>query len=265
MGAGARLVGTGGGGHGDMDPKAIQPSPVTTLTCWHHWAMTAEHAAEYSASRERIGALLTQDDADVVVPACPAWTVADLCAHLAGVSSDLVNRVRPGADGQAWVDGHVSSRKGRSIDSLLDEWGSISAAYEQLMVDKSHAFAFLLLDIVAHEHDLRHALGRPGGRDERGLVLSMAFEEQLLRKDLAALGDGSLVVRSADGEWTAGEGDARVELDLSDRPHGTFELFRLLGSRRSSAQLAAYPWQGDWHQLRHGIFHMELPASDIVE
>ena len=104
--------------------------------------MTVEHAAEYRASRERIGTLLTEADATVIVPACPAWTVADLCAHLAGVSSDLVNRIRPGSDAQAWVDGHVSSRKGRSIEALLDEWNGIAPAYEQLIVDKSHAFAF---------------------------------------------------------------------------------------------------------------------------
>ena len=39
----------------------------------------------------------------------------------------------------------------------------------------------------------------------------------------------------------------------------------LLGSRRSLAQLRAYPWQGDLDRYLPGIAHMDLPASDLVE
>ena len=93
----------------------------------------------------------------------------------------------------------------------------------------------------------------------------MGFEQQLLTTDLAKHGTGTITVRSSDGEWQAGSGGPEVELDLSGHAHGTFELFRLLGSRRSRAQVATYQWSGDWRQIEAAIFHMALPVEDIAE
>ena len=62
-----------------------------------------DYADEYAACRARVRTLLTSlspDGAATVVPTCPDWTVHDLCAHLAGVASALVNRDNPGPDGQ---------------------------------------------------------------------------------------------------------------------------------------------------------------------
>ncbi len=86
-----------------------------------------------------------------------------------------------------------------------------------------------------------------------------------MTRDLASHGVGAVRAVSADGEWVAGAGDPVLTLDLSDRPHGTWELFRVLGSRRSERQVDAYPWQGDWHAVRAGVFHMDLPTADLVE
>jgi len=216
-----------------------------------------------------VTALLPDDrHRDTVVSSCPDWTVADLCAHLAGVSGALVVGDLPGADVQAWVDGQVATRRGRSIASLLDEWATITPAFQQLMVSQGGRIAGLLYDIVVHEHDLRGAIGQPGARESRGVVLSLGFGRLALHSDMKRAGPGVVEVVSADGSWRAGEAgerDAEVRLDLSDRADGTWELLRLLGSRRSRSQVAAYPWQGDWTAIETGLFHMPLPAADLIE
>src|SRR5215217_1585144 len=136
-----------------------------------------DHADEYAAARARIRVLLADlddDGAATVVPSCPDWTVHDLCAHLAGVPAALVARDNPPkGDNQPWVDAHVAARADRTVDELLDEWDAVGPAFEGLMRKLPHAFGGLVYDAVAHEHDLRGALGRPGARDDAGVVASL--------------------------------------------------------------------------------------------
>lgn len=222
-------------------------------------------AHEYGEARRRIAAHLAGDvDPSVRIPACPDWDVADLCAHMAGVCADLAAGRLPQGDTQAWVDGQVADRRGRSVSSLLDEWHEHSPSFEEAMA-KRGGLAGLVLDVVAHEHDLCHALGIVGDRTSEGIAVSMAFERNLLERDLTSHGLPAVLARSAQGEWLAGTGEPALILDLSDRPQGTFELFRALGSRRSERQVDTYPWQGSWRDLRAGVFHMALPADDLVE
>lgn len=224
-----------------------------------------ECATEYDRCRERIDALLTDDDATVVIPTCPEWTVADACAHLAGIPASLVSGNVPGADAQPWVDADIERRRGRSVGSLLDEWADVTPAFQQMMIAGGGRLAGMVLDAVAHEHDLRHALGRPGARDGRGVRVSMDFERLILSGDLKRRGSGSVDVRSADGVWAAGVGEPHVALDVTGYEHGTWELFRLLGSRRSAEQVDSYPWVGSWRDLADGLFHMPLPLVAIDE
>ncbi len=128
-----------------------------------------DHADEYVAARAGVRSLLADCDdatARIVVPSCPAWTVHDLCAHLVGVPAALVARDNPPrGDHQEWVDRQVADRADRDIAELLDEWDAVGPAFEGLMRKLPQAFGGLVYDAVAHEHDLRGALGRPGNRD----------------------------------------------------------------------------------------------------
>jgi len=229
-------------------------------------------AAAYGATRARIAALLLtgsagdgQRHATTVVPACPDWTIADLCAHLAGVAADLVARRNPGPDVQAWVDGQVAERKGRSVADLLDEWATVSPAFEGLIESRPAGFAGLLYDVVAHEHDLRHAVGQPGMRDDVAVVLAMDIGAGILERDLATHGLGAVSLRTADKTWIAGSGEPQLSIDVSDQLHGTWTLMRLLGSRRSEAQLLAAPWVGPARTFLPALAHMTLPPADVDE
>ena len=234
-----------------------------------------EYAAEYGASRQRIRAIVEAAASDAstaraiastVVPACPDWSLTNICSHLAGICRDLVERNNPGADTQAWVDRQVAERSHRTLDSLLDEWDEFSPRFETLIAKYPKGFSGLVLDVVAHEHDICGALGVEGDRGSAGVRACMMIEaRQILDRDLPAhqLGAARFV---ADGEeWLCGTGEVGLTLDLGDRAHGTWELTRLLGSRRSLAQLRSYPWQGDLDRYLPGIAHMDLPGADLVE
>jgi len=225
-----------------------------------------DYADEYAAVRARVRALLADSDeavARTVVPSCPDWTVRDLCAHLAGVPAALVARDNPPkGDNQPWVDRHIADRADRSLSQLLDEWDAVGPAYEGLMRKLPHAFGGLVYDAVAHEHDLRGALGRPGDRDGAGVLASLDVMVAMVERDLAAHGPtpGTLRLRAGRREWLVGGGDPTVSLTTTP-----FELMRLLGSRRSRDQILAAPWHGDVEPFLPALAHMPLPERDIVE
>jgi uncharacterized protein (TIGR03083 family) len=225
-----------------------------------------DYAEEYAAARARVRALLADSDhaaAATMVPACPDWTVHDLCAHLVGVPAALVARDNPPAgDNQPWVDRHVAERADRPLGELLDEWDAVGPAFEGLMRKLPRAFGGLVYDAVAHEHDLRGALGRPGDRDGAGVVASLDVMIPMVERDLAAHGPvpGTLRLRAGDREWVVGGGEPTLSLTTTP-----FELMRLLGSRRSRAQIVAAPWDGDVEAFLPVLAHMPLPERDIVE
>ncbi|BAN02767.1 maleylpyruvate isomerase family mycothiol-dependent enzyme [Ilumatobacter coccineus] len=232
----------------------------------------AECADEYDACRRRIAELVStlgDDDAERVVPACPDWTVHDACAHLAAIPASILAGDLPGADADAWVARTIADRAGHDVEQIMAEWASVTPPFKELMVSGGGQMAGMVLDAVAHEHDIRHAVGRPGGRDSRGVALTLGFTKLIMDRDLRTSGSGDVVRFACDaGVWQAGgpaDAEPTITLDLSGAPDGSFELMRALGSRRSAAQLDALDWVGDWRSAQAGIFHMPLPETDIVE
>lgn len=228
-----------------------------------------DYADEYASCRARVRSLLPDLDAGAttVVPSCPAWTVQNLCAHLAGVPAAIVARDNPPpGDNQAWVDAQVASRADRTVADLLDEWDEVGPRFEATMRKLPRAFGGLVYDAVAHEHDLRGAVGRPGARDSDGVQASVEVLVEMVRGDLAAHGPvpGALRLTAGGHTWDlgTGPGSGGPELAIETSP---FELMRLLGSRRSRDQVLAVPWQGDPQPFLGALAHMALPAHAIVE
>ena len=224
-----------------------------------------DHADEYAACRARVRALLADCDDRVaarVVPTCPDWTVRNLCAHLTGVAAALVARDNPAGDVQVWVDRLVAERAGRSVSTILDEWDDVGPAFEALMRARPASFGALTYDAVAHEHDLRGALGRPGDRTSDGVEASVEILVAMVRRDLAATGPvpGTIRLRSGARSWVIGRGEPEVGIDAS-----MWELMRLLGSRRSRRQVLAAGWVGDIEPFLPAIAHLPLPEHDIDE
>ncbi len=232
----------------------------------------AECAEEYDACRQRITDLVdaaSPDDLTRVVEACPDWTVHDACAHLAAIPASILSGDLPGDDADAWVARTIADRADRTVSEIMDEWAAVTPAFREMMISGGGQMAGMVLDAVAHEHDIRHALSSPGARDSRGVALTLGFTKLIMDRDLRNGGTGDVVRFSCDaGVWQSGgpsEAEPTISIDLRGRPDGSFALMRALGSRRSVEQLDALPWVGEWRSAQAGIFHMPLPEVPLDE
>jgi uncharacterized protein (TIGR03083 family) len=224
-----------------------------------------DYADEYTACRDRLRDLLLPCSAAqlaTVVPACPEWTVKDCLAHVVAIAVKLVNRQNPTGDTQAWVDEGVAERRGASVAELFTEWDGVGEAFATIQRKVPQAFGGLTYDAVAHEHDIRAAIGAPGARDDAGVWASLEIMVPMVERDLAAKGPvpGTIRLDAGDRSWTIGSGAPEVALQTSG-----FELMRVLGSRRSRAQVLAAGWVGDVAPFLDALAHLPLPEADLVE
>ena len=220
--------------------------------------------AEYAATRARVRGLLAdagEPEADAMVPACPAWTVHDVVAHVTGLAVALSSGAGPGrGDLQAWIDGLVDERRGVSLASMLDEWDAAGPGIEAFLGHMGAGGGQLVYDVVAHEHDIRHALGRPGARDSSSVGACADAVSMLRARDLANHGLPAVRITSGGRTWDVGDGMPELSITLDP-----FELIRVFGSRRSETQLRALAWQGDLDRYLPALAHLPLPDRDLVE
>lgn len=220
-------------------------------------------AAEYRESRRRMTALIdstTDDRRTLVVSACPAWTVHDLISHVTGIAVDLGAGRAPAGDSQAWVDRQVDERRSRPTSEVVAEWSTACATFEPMIEASPKAFWGLVYDVVVHEFDLRQALGDRAGRDSDGVRVAAELGLRLVKADLRKAGLGAVIVEMAGERIRVGDGE--VGLTLRTTP---FECLRLLGSRRTRAELEAADVEGDLDRYLAGLVHMELPVRSLAE
>ncbi|WP_240629659.1 maleylpyruvate isomerase N-terminal domain-containing protein [Mycobacterium colombiense] len=233
--------------------------------------------AAYRLIYERVDALLRgrAGIAELVVPACPGWTIRQVVAHLTGVAQDIIslNLERKGTG--PWADAQVARLHGHGIDELLDLWGqSLDAVSANLDLASDAGVCQLVFDTVTHEHDIRGALGESGLRTgdpafKAALSFVTTMGDQFIRQaELPALRLCTPTVGSVQlGDPRAARG--RVALSISD-----FEALRAFGGRRSVAQLRALPWEGDPAELMSAFTKvlpaftnggLRPPADDLIE
>jgi uncharacterized protein (TIGR03083 family) len=219
--------------------------------------------AEHRLARERVRALvgeLSAAERAAPIAPCPGWTVHDVVSHVVGMSVALAAGDFPSGDVQVWIDGLVERRRGRPTGEVLDEWAREGDAVDALVGRLGPGAGRLVYDVVAHEHDIRLAVGRPGARDSSGVRASLVAMSDLLAADLATAGLPAIRITSDGRTWDVGTGTPQLAIELDP-----FELIRVFGSRRSEAQLRTLPWEGDFDRYLPAIAHMPLPATDIVE
>lgn len=162
-----------------------------------------EYAEQYRATRARVIALLADVDdtraTTTVVPACPDWNVQQLTCHITGTAVALVAREGPTGDTQAWIDGHVAARAGVPLADVLAEWEAAGPAFEGIIERYPQHFTPLVYDVVAHEHDLREALGVSNDqRDGDAVRVALALAVEGLGRDLDAHGLPAVRLRAGD-------------------------------------------------------------------
>lgn len=195
------------------------------------------HVREYAAVRARVRDVLSSvDDAQVEVtaPATPKWRVRDVLAHMVGVVDYALHGRLDGVTTEPWTQAQVDARAGATVGEMLDEWDRIAPAMEQALGEMpATVTGQLLFDAVTHEHDIRHALDRPGARDVPaiGMVFDWIVWGRTQGKAPALRFDvGDAVVE-------AGSGDPIATVTAS-----RFELVRAISGRRSRTEVEAYGW-----------------------
>jgi hypothetical protein len=210
----------------------------------------------YRDGRERMSEfVLTHLDRDgQPVPATPGWTVHDAVAHLTAIAEDVADGWRPSrppTPDETAV--HVARRTGVPTVELLERWAVAAPVLEDL-VDEQHVWPFVL-DVGAHEHDVRAALGN---RDARDVPLITVGSTVLLRSLRVP---APLLVRTELGETLVGPDDGEpVTLTTT-----SFEAFRWRLGRRSRGQLAAMDWSGDPAPFLDHLCVFGPAVEDVVE
>jgi len=200
--------------------------------------LTANYGAE-RATLIDLGRSLSLADGDVITTACPNWSIKDVYAHLAGISTDILAGNTENAATEAWADGHAADRSEHSLVQVLDEWETAGAGVSEVMEAAGDAFPFqLFVDQFTHGWDIRAALGPTASATPDLAVYELYLDEFLGRitadspADLAAV---KLVVAGQSVSIGTGPEAGTLNLDL-------FEYARVSMGRRSQSQLEALPW-----------------------
>lgn len=221
----------------------------------------------YGELRRRLSEVLVDVDdakgAATVVPGCPAWSVTDAVAHLAGACIDIVEGNLDGVGTAAWADHQVERFSPLGLAGLLERWGEVGPVVEAAApAFPERSASQFVFDATTHEQDIRGALGRPGGRDADSVRVSLGFLAAAL--DAIVRGDGlpTLEVTTADWSAVAGDGEPAVTLRTS-----SFEALRTFGGRRSTEQFLAMDWSagGADYLAIFDSLPLELRAEALVE
>jgi len=210
----------------------------------------------YRDTRERLILLLSELDGAALatrVPACPAWSVREVVAHLTAVSQDVLAGRLTRIPAERETAAQVARFKDHDLAGILAAWDEVAPQFERL-VGTIGAWP-AVIDIASHEHDIRGAAGRPGARDAEVVWQSAGWLLTRLRPPVP------LRVVVEDAEFRAGP-DNGTELRLTT---SRFEAFRWRMGRRSRAQLAGLDWSGDPAPLLDHLTIFGPAARDIIE
>ena len=190
------------------------------------------------ASRSFIEFARTLSDAEwaTPVPCTPLWTARDVLSHVSGIPDDGLAGRTDGAATEPWTASQVERNAGFTVEELLERWEDqyelFGAAIDSMGEERPP------YDCHSHEHDVRHALGRPGNRDSA--IIADAVPSMLANfVDVPVSIDVEL---DDDATIRTGRRDADTSVRLSTT---RFEIFRSVLGRRTPGQVRSLDWIGD--------------------
>ena len=154
----------------------------------------------------------------------------------------------------------MTSRKGRSLASVVDEWNEVGPKFEAAIDNLPKRLWTLTYDTVVHEHDLRAAVKKPGDRESEGVKISAVLGLKLVKVELASKFLPAFQAIIDGVEHNIGDGEPALTLTAS-----AFDTLRLLGSRRTLDEMNAANFVGDLEKMLPGITHMDLPTTSLGE
>jgi len=216
---------------------------------------------DYHVTRERLSELVRQLDAGDLrrrVPACPAWDVHDVVAHISGVPELLAAGDRPTGDTQTWIDVLVADRRNVPVAELLERWAAC-ADVTSALIDRG--VPVLLVDVVSHEHDIRGAVGLPGARDAPEVYSAVEVMLVTLGGLIEEAGLGALSVDTGTFRWTSHAAPVGCTIEVD-----AWEAVRTLVSRRTVDEIRALPRSGEIEPYIHLLdARSPLPGQSLRE
>lgn len=218
-------------------------------------------AGAYRSVQARIADIAARAEPDTRVPACPAWTIRDLVAHLTGLAADVADGNLTGWGGDAWTARQIADRAAMDIEALLVEWAEHTGELDSILEDPATVAEMdtfetaavgrqpvatlpgaVLGDAVIHEHDLRGALADRNARTSAELIGALDGMIRGMRRSFPRAGLPTLRVVAVDVgmEWLMGLDAPSAELRAT-----AFELFRAVSGRRTRYEIARLDWAGD--------------------
>jgi uncharacterized protein (TIGR03083 family) len=194
----------------------------------------------YRTTRERLSELvrsLGDEELRRTVPACPAWDVHDVIAHMSGVQELLTAGEHPTGDTQDWIDAIVAARRDVPVGELLDRWADCERGTSALI---DGGVEVLIVDVVSHEHDIRNAVGLPGARQVPEVPAAVEVMLANLSGLIDGAGLGALAVDAGTARWTSH--DVPIGCTLEVDP---WEALRIIVSRRTDEEMRALPVTGE--------------------
>ncbi|HZC39186.1 MAG TPA: maleylpyruvate isomerase family mycothiol-dependent enzyme [Streptosporangiaceae bacterium] len=213
-----------------------------------------------AGTRQRITSLvsgLAAAELAAPVPACPAWSVRDVLAHLAATAEDVQAGRLTGVPTEEQTAAQVARFADRDLPGILAAWAAAAPAFEQAIA----GFQVWpgVIDLASHEQDIRGAVGRPGARDSDAVWHAAGRLLAALRPPLP------LRVVVEDAEFLAGPADGTGTAPALQLTTSRFEAFRWRMGRRSRGQLAALHWSGDPAGVLDHLVVFGPAAADVVE
>ncbi len=203
---------------------------------------------------------LTEAEWTTPVACTPGWTARDVLSHVSGIPDDALAGRLDGVATAPWTASQVDRNREHSVEDLLARWDEQAPLFAEAIAGMGERRP--PIDCHTHEHDVRHALGRPGNRDSGVVRAASAWLVREFGLPLTVhLHDGRVLHSEAEGVGAAGEG---VELTGVSG----FELFRSRLGRRTPAQVAAYDWSGPADRraaVLEAWFAFGPSETDIVE
>jgi hypothetical protein len=177
--------------------------------------------------------------ADLVVPACPEWTVKETVSHMTGVATDILSGNLEGVTTDPWTEAQVAPRRSQSLTEILDEWSEADPQVEAISEVMGDVEAQWLLDCQTHDLDVRGALDAQQQVNPRTMVFSLNF--MVPGFQALAIAAGHPAIRFiADGTERAPQAEPAATAEVT-----SFELLRGLTGRRSADQIREWNWDTD--------------------
>lgn len=224
--------------------------------------------AVHAAVRTELIALLrdrgTAAVSDITVPGCPAWTVHDVLAHLAGVDADVLAGRLDGVASDPWTAAQVGARRSMSLDEILAEWEDTGPQVEAVAGDFGEAAVQWTMDCLTHDADVRGAIGEPVQIERAGLDRCVNFVAGGYL--IYGLEAGVPVARLTAGAHVFPPADAGIaEVGGATAEASLFELLRGLTGRRSADQIRSWSWSTDPDPYLAGFSWgpFTVPTSDL--